>query len=118
MLKLLQRFASKDVDQFAKTLAAEISKRYPPALDQNKQKKISQNRVARVLEEAYSKALAFGATKELGVYRKARLGNTFRWELTELGYSKPFIEMATEGLIVYISRQSAEAPLAAGKAKR
>ena len=118
MLKLLQRFASKDVDQFAKSLAAEISKRYPPSLDQASQKKISQNRVARVLEEAYGKALAFRTDRELGVYRKARLGNTFRWELTELGYSKPFVEMATEGLIIYITRKDAEHPAPASKSKR
>lgn len=104
---IFERFSSKDVDQFAKSLALEISKRYPPTLDQAKEKKISQNRIARVLEGAYNKAVDFKSEKQLGVYRKARLGNTFRWELTELGYSKPFVEMATEGLIVYLTRKSA-----------
>jgi len=103
---IFDRLSSKDVDQFAKTLAAEISKRYPPALDQAKEKKISQNRITRVLEDAYNKATSFKSEKNLGVYRKARLGNTFRWELTDLGYSKPFVEMATEGLIIYITRKS------------
>jgi len=115
---ILDRISGKDVDQFAKSLAVEISKRYPPSLDQAKEKKISQNRIARVLEDAFSKAVTFKSDKHLGVYRKARLGNTFRWELTDLGYSKPFVEMATEGLIVYISRksQSTPAPAAGGKA--
>jgi hypothetical protein len=113
---IFDRFSSKDVDEFAKSLALELSKRYPPTLDQAKEKKISQARVARVLEEAYGKAVAFRTDKHLGVYRKARLGNTFRWELTELGYSKPFIEMATEGLIIYITRKtSPEAVGSAGK---
>lgn len=112
---IFDRFSSKDVDQFAKSLATEISKRYPPALDQAKEKKISQNRIARVLEDAYNKAVAFKSEKHLGVYRKARLGNTFRWELTELGYSKPFVEMATEGLIVYITRKAATASGSASK---
>jgi hypothetical protein len=103
---LFDRFTSKDVDQFAKSLATEISKRYPPSLDQAKEKKISHNRIARVLEDAYNKAIEFKSEKQMGVYRKARLGNTFRWELTELGYSKPFVEMATEGLIVYITRKT------------
>ncbi|MCC6532793.1 MAG: hypothetical protein IT531_09605 [Burkholderiales bacterium] len=106
---ILQRLSGKDVDQFAKSLAVEISKRYPPSLDQAKEKKISQNRIARVLEDAYGKAIEFKSAKNLGVYRKARLGNTFRWELTELGYSKPFVEMATEGLVVYITRKSPSA---------
>lgn len=103
---LFERFSSKDVDTFAKSLAVEISKRYPPTLDQAKEKKISQNRISRVLEDAYGKAVEFKSEKNLGVYRKARLGNTFRWELTELGYSKPFVEMATEGLIIYITRKA------------
>jgi hypothetical protein len=103
---IFDRFLSKDIDQFAKSLAVEISKRYPPSLDQAKEKKISQNRIARVLEDAYKKAIEFKSGKQIGVYRKARLGNTFRWELTELGYSKPFIDMATEGLIVYITRDT------------
>jgi len=105
---LFERFSSKDVDTFAKSLAVEISKRYPPTLDQAKEKKISQNRISRVLEDAYGKAIEFKSEKNLGVYRKARLGNTFRWELTELGYSKPFVEMATEGLIIYITRKAGE----------
>ena len=113
-MAILDRFSSKDVDQFAKSLALEISKRYPPSLDQAKEKKISQNRIARVLEDAYKKATDFKSEKRLGVYRKARLGNTFRWELTDLGYSKPFVEMATEGLIVYITRKSPAAAPAAG----
>ena len=105
-MSILNRFSSKEVDTFAKSLAAEISKRYPPALDTAKEKKISQNRIARVLEDACKKAIEFKTEKKLGLYRKARLGNTFRWELTELGYSKHFVELATEGLIVYITRRN------------
>ena len=102
---IFDRFSSKDVDEFAKSLAVEISKRYPPSLEQSKEKKISQNRIARVLEDAFATAVDFKAEKHLGVYRKARRGNTFRGELSDMGYSKPFVELATEGLIVYISRK-------------
>ena len=117
-MAIFDRFSGKDVDQFAKSLAVEISKRYPPSLDQAKEKKISQNRIARVLEDAYNKAITFKSEKHLGVYRKARLGNTFRWELTDLGYSKPFVEMATEGLIVYITRKSQTTPAATDQGKK
>ena len=115
---IFDRFSSKEVDQFAKSLALEISKRYPPSLDQAKEKKISPNRITRVLEESFAKAASFKTEKHLGIYRKARLGNTFRWELTDLGYSKPFVELATEGLIVYMSRKAqstATTPAAGGK---
>ena len=115
---IFDRLSSKDVDEFAKSLAVEISKRYPPALDQAKEKRISQNRIARVLEDACKKATEFNSEKHLGVYRKARLGNTFRWELTGLGYSKPFVEMATEGLIVYITRKTQKPADTASSNKR
>jgi len=118
MMGIFDRFSSKDVDQFAKSLALDISKRYPPALDTSKEKKISQNRVTKVLESAYKKAVEFKASKDLGVYRKARLGNSFRWELTELGYSKAFVEIATEGLIVYITRKAEDASQTTSKSKR
>lgn len=103
---LFTKLSSKPVDNFAKTLAQDVAKRYPPLLEQSKEKKISHNRISRILEDAYAKAIDFHKQHKLGVYRKARLGNTFRWELTELGYSKQFVELATEGLIVYITRKT------------
>lgn len=118
IMGIFDRLSSKDVDEFAKSLALEISKRYPATLEQAKEKKISQTRIARVLEDAYKKAIDFKSEKQLGVYRKARLGNTFRWELTELGYSKPFVELATEGLIVYITRKTEGATSTMGSSKQ
>ena len=53
-----------------------------------------------------NKAVAYKNEHKLGVYKKARLGNTFRWELEALGYSKKLIETATEGLVVYLTRKS------------
>ena len=104
---LLSSVSSKQVDQFAKSLASDLSRRYPPAMDKGGARKLSQKRLTSILEETFSKAVAFKNENKLGVYKKARLGNTFRWELQELGYSEKFVETATEGLVVYISRQSA-----------
>ena len=101
---LLKLFSNKDLDEFAKGLAQDIAKRYPPSLDQQAERKVSQKRLTSILEQTYEKAIEYKKSHRLGVYRKARLGNTFRWELTDLGYTKAFVEMATEGLIVYITR--------------
>ncbi|MDD2767306.1 MAG: hypothetical protein PHT19_01150 [Methylococcus sp.] len=97
--------ANKEVDLFAKTLAQDIAKRYPPSMDTAQEKRVSANRLTKILEDAYAKAKQFNQEKRLGTYKKAKFGNTFRWELKELGYSKEFIEVATEGLIVYMSRK-------------
>lgn len=95
--------SGKDVDQFAKTLAQNLAKRYPPALDKGGERKISQKRLTAILEDTFNRAMEFKQQNKLGVYKKARLGNTFRWELQEIGYSEKFIEVATEGLIVYVA---------------
>lgn len=98
--------SGKQLDEFAKSLAQDLAKRYPPALDQDNERKLSQKRLTAILEDAYNKAIDFKKQHKLGVYKKARLGNTFRWELKEMGYSEKFVETATEGLIVYITRNS------------
>lgn len=97
--------SAKEVDGFAKTLAQELAKRYPPALDKDSERKISQKRLTMLLEGTFNRAAEFRKQHKLGVYKKARLGNTFRWELQEMGYSQKFIEAATEGIIVYITRK-------------
>jgi hypothetical protein len=100
--------SGKDVDTFAKTLAQDLAKRYPPALDKGNERKISQKRLTTILEDTYTRAVAYKTEHKLGVYKKARLGNTFRWELQDMGYSEKFIELATEGMIVYITRKTDE----------
>lgn len=104
---LFSSASTSDVDAFAKTLALDLSKRYPPALDQGSARKLSQKRLTTILEETFAKAVQFKTEHKLGIYKKARLGNTFRWELQELGYSEKFVETATEGLVVYVARKPA-----------
>ncbi len=104
-MALFGTVSSKDVDSFATGLAQDLAKRYPPALDKGKERKISQKRLVTILEDTFKRAIDFRQQHKLGVYKKARLGNTFRWELQEMGYSEKFIEVATEGLIVYITRK-------------
>ena len=104
-MALFGSVSGKDVDQFAKQLAGVIAKQYPPALDKGGEKMLSEKRLSRILEDVCNQAAKYKSENKLGVYKKARLGNTFRWELEELGYSKRFVETATEGLVVYLSRK-------------
>ena len=105
---LFSSTSGKDIDTFAKTLAQDLAKRYPPALDKGSERKISQKRLTTILEDTYTRAVAYKTEHKLGVYKKARLGNTFRWELQDMGYSEKFVELATEGMIVYITRKTGE----------
>lgn len=102
-------FRKAPIEDFAKSLAAEIAKRYPPALDQQPDKRPSVNRLTRIIEEACQKAIEFKVTHRLGWLGKAKLGNSFRWELASLGYQKDFVDFATEAVIVHLSRKSNQA---------
>src|ERR1044072_5060423 len=97
--------SSKQVDEFSKSLVQDLAKRYPPALDKGAERRISKKRLTTILEDTFNRAREFRKEHKLGVYKKARLGNTFRWELQEMGYSQKFVEAATEGIIVYITRK-------------
>lgn len=101
---IFKLFSAGKVDEFAKNLAQDVSKRYPPAIANNPEQMVSQKRLTSILEEAFNRAHQFNKENHLGMFRKAKLGNTFKWELKELGYDEKFVDMATEGLIVYLTR--------------
>ena len=100
---ILEFFSSRKVTEFAKSLAQDVAKRYPPAIANNPAQMVSQKRLSGILEEAFTRAAEFNRENKLGWYKKAKLGNEFRWGLKELGYDQKFIEVATEGLIVYVT---------------
>jgi len=95
--------SGKQVDEFAKGLVAEIVKYYPPAPAADGQKAYSQRKVASVLEDALKRAVEFKRQHKLGIYKTARLGNTVRWEMKELGYGEEFTEALVKDLVVRLS---------------
>ena len=97
-------FSTRHINDFARELADTLAKRYPPSLDANPERKISANRLTKVLEDTFSRAAEFQQEHKLGMFGKAKLGNEFKWQLKELGYTEKFIEVATEGLMVYVTR--------------
>ena len=88
------------VDEFAKGLARELAGTLPPQPGLSAR---TPKRIFIACESVYAKALAFKEKHKLGVYKKARLGNAFRWELEALGYDDPFAEELTRRLVIYIA---------------
>ena len=105
MKSLSRLFFDPAVKEFAKDLALGIAKRYPPALDKEPDKRPSVNRMTRIIEDACKQAVDFKDAGKLGWLGKARLSNAFRWELVELGYRPDFVDLATEAVVVEISRR-------------
>ena len=59
-------FTRAPIDSFAKSLAEDIAKRYPPELDQQPGKRPSVNRLTRIIEDVTNKVVAFQAQHRLG----------------------------------------------------
>ena len=101
---ILAAIIGNHVEEFAGELAQSLAKRYPSAIEANKARPVSEARLTKILEDALGRAQAYQREHRLGMLGKAKLGNEFKWRLKELGYSDPFIEVATEGLMVYLTR--------------
>ena len=93
------------VDEFARSLVQELARDFPPPLENENDKVIRDRRLATLLQGLFGRAREFREEHKLGIYKKARLANTFRWELQEKGYNGKFVETATEGLVVNITRK-------------
>lgn len=97
--------SGKQVDEFAKMLARDLAEQCPPERGGSGRPMVSAKQLGSTLDDLCRRAVGYKNEHKLGIYKKARLGNTFRWELTELGFDKRFAEEATQRLVVQISRR-------------
>jgi len=99
MLKLLD---TKELEEFASGLAADMGRRFPPASEARTDPgAVHQLKV--ILEGLAARAVRYREEHKLGLYKKAKLGNVFRWKLKELGYSPAFVERATKELVTRLA---------------
>jgi len=93
-MALFGLFDTKDLEEFSIKLAEDLGRRFPPASEARTDTG-AVHQVKVILEGLAARAVRYHEEHKLGVYRKAKLANVFKWKLTELGYSKPFVERAT-----------------------
>jgi len=97
-------FSPSRVDEFARSLAQSVVRRYPPAIANNPDQGVSQNRITEILDQAFAGAHEFREKNKLGLFGRAKLGNTFKWELREFGYEEKFVDFATGKLSDRLAR--------------
>jgi hypothetical protein len=93
---------TKELEEFAIGLAMDLGRRFPPASEARTDPGAA-NQLSVILEGLAARALRYHEQHKLGVYRKAKLGNVFKWKLTELGYSSAFVEQATKELVTRLA---------------
>jgi len=93
---------TKEVEAFATTLAEDLGRRFPPASEKRTDAG-AKNQLNVILEGLATRAARFRDEKRLGLYKKAKLGNVFRWKLKDLGYSDGFVDRATTAIITRVA---------------
>lgn len=102
---MFNKLSNKDLDEFSKSLARELARQYESGSEDQALNKKAKRKLGKALDKIYLKAVDFHLEHKLGIYGKARLGNTFKWELKELGYKESFVDEATKGLILSLNRK-------------
>jgi len=93
---------TRELEEFAVVLAQDLARRFPPA-SESRTDPGAQNQIRVILEGLAARAIRYRDEHKLGVYRKAKLGNVFRWKLKELGYSAGFAERATKDIVTRLA---------------
>jgi hypothetical protein len=99
---ILEWFGTREVDELAAAIAAELVKRVPPAALETGTRKAAE-RLRNTHDAIFARAGKFARTHPLNIYKKARLGNQFRWAIKEAGYPPEFVESWTHELVVLIT---------------
>jgi hypothetical protein len=88
------------IEAFAHTLVADLVKRFPPEkqtlLGGTKLKPAAQ--LGKAVTGLERKVAAFQQEHQLGVYGKAKLLNSIKWQMKELQYTEDFVAATTTSL--------------------
>jgi hypothetical protein len=106
MFRIFRLFNHEAEKALALQLTAHFVKNIPPNMMDQRRQFLSANRVSRLLEQAFEKAREHQEQVGMGFVKRAVLANTFKWALKNKGYPDDFIEVATEGLIVELSKKN------------
>jgi hypothetical protein len=93
---------TEELEQFAAALAEDLGRRFPPASEKRTDPGAAHQRKV-ILEGLSARAVRYHTEHKLGVYRKAKLGNVFKWKLRELGFSEEFASDATKEVITRLA---------------
>jgi hypothetical protein len=93
---------TQELEEFATVLANDLGRRFPPA-SESRSDPGAKFQLKVILEGLGARAVRYHAEHKLSVYKKAKLGNVFKWKLKELGYSDEFSEQATKEIVTRLA---------------
>jgi len=100
-------FNTRELDEFAAGLAEDLGRRFPPASEARTDPG-AKHQIKVIIEGLAARAVRYHGEHKLGVYKKAKLANVFKWKLSELGYSSEFVDRATQELATRLAASKAQ----------
>ena len=98
-------FNCSEVDAFVDSIVAELVKRFPPEGVELPAKKATE-RLRRTHDVIFRRVAAFASVTALNLYKKAHLGNRFKWTLKDAGYADEFVDTLTHELVTVVTLSS------------
>lgn len=95
---LLNWFDARQAREFGSTLATFFIDRIP--FDQSSKKNKTFEKRKAVLEKMFAQINAFKSRQSLNIYKKAQLGNAFKWKLRDAGYDPEFVDQLTNEIML------------------
>ena len=93
---------SREVDEFADSIVAELRERHPPAgATAADHKEVT--RLRKAFGKIFTRIDSFARSRELSLYTKARLANRIQWALKEAGYREDFIQATTQEVATHVA---------------
>lgn len=101
---MLSWFNASEAEMFGESLARLVIERLPQVA--SKVSKVKTKKIDKKEEAAFSaiaqEILKFKQQYKLNIYKKAKLGNTFKWTLKDAGYDSSYVDQLTNWLMLQL----------------
>lgn len=84
-------------------LVGDMRREVPPTLTVTRMEALSVNKTSRIIERTLKKIKTYQENEKMGYWKKVRFSNAFQWKLKDQGYSKEFVSLVTESLVVTLA---------------
>ena len=98
-------FDAREANDFGATLAELLIQRTPE--DGKVGKRMVTKKHEAMLHQLSQHVITFKATHKLNMYKKAQLGNKFKWTLKDKGYDTEYIDQLTNWLMFQLQDKAA-----------
>ena len=95
---VLNWFDASEAKEFGASLAHFYIERVPPGDSSGNNK--SRDKKQEVINKMFQQMARFRLEHKLNIYKKAQMGNAFKWALKDAGYDPVFVDQLTKELML------------------